>query len=250
MTESAEIESESPVPEVTDNPEEKQINEETTTVLQPTAETTVETAKPDIADDKSEEQDPFEAALAQANQKQAEKDRSGLIQKLPVFSYANAKEDIADTSKTFDELRNEIPKAYMHGISLLEDFMELIGNENLFTYSTGRDSKYISINSMYVADDAKQRGKMSREVYQDMGREIAEYQSRILRLIQSGNSSQKILDRWELKIQALEGKKREYEDILKQDLSGVDEEFTMLRDMVGQFKMSVRRSQVFGAAAA
>ena len=143
-----------------------------------------------------------------------------------------------------------IPKAYMHGISLLEDFMELIGNENLFTYSTGRDSKYISINSMYVADDAKQRGKMSREFYHNMGREIAEYQSRILRLIQSGNSSQKNLDRWELKIQALEAKKREYEDILKQDLSGVDEEFTMLRDMCNQFKMSVRRSQVFGAAAA
>ena len=103
---------------------------------------------------------------------------------------------------------------------------------------------------MYVADDVKQRGKMSREFYQDMGREIAGYQSRILRLIQNGNSSQKILDRWELKIQALEAKKREYEDILKQDLSGVDEEFTMLRDMCNQFKMSVRRSQVFGATAA
>ena len=91
---------------------------------------------------------------------------------------------------------------------------------------------------------------MAREFYQDMGREIEEYQKRIIKLIQSGNSSQKILDRWELKIQALESKKREYEDILKQDLSGVDEEFTMLRDMCNQFKMSVRRSQVFGATAA
>lgn len=143
-----------------------------------------------------------------------------------------------------------VPKAYMHGINLLEDFMELVGRENLFTYSTGRDAKYISINSMYVADDAKQRGKMSREFYLDMGREIEEYQRRIIKLIQSGNSSQKILDRWELKIQSLEGKKREYEDILKQDLSGVDEEFTMLRDMCNQFRLSVRRSQVFGAAAA
>lgn len=143
-----------------------------------------------------------------------------------------------------------IPKAYMHGITLLEDFMELVGRENLFTYSTGRDAKYISINSMYVADDAKQRGKMSREFYLDMGREIEEYQRRIIKLIQSGNSSQKILDRWELKIQSLESKKREYEDILKQDLSGVDEEFTMLRDMCNQFRLSVRRSQVFGAAAA
>ena len=143
-----------------------------------------------------------------------------------------------------------VPKAYMHGITLLEDFMELVGRENLFTYSTGRDAKYISINSMYVADDAKQRGKMSREFYLDMGREIEEYQRRIIKLIQSGNSSQKILDRWELKIQSLESKKREYEDILKQDLSGVDEEFTMLRDMCNQFRLSVRRSQVFGAAAA
>lgn len=143
-----------------------------------------------------------------------------------------------------------VPKAYMHGINLLEDFMELVGRENLFTYSTGRDAKYISINSMYVADDAKQRGKMAREFYLDMGHEIEEYQRRIIKLIQSGNSSQKILDRWELKIQSLEGKKREYEDILKQDLSGVDEEFTMLRDMCNQFRLSVRRSQVFGAAAA
>ena len=76
-----------------------------------------------------------------------------------------------------------IPKAYMHKISLLEDFMELVAKENLFTYADGRDAKYISINSMYVADDAKQRGKMAREFYQDMGREIEEYQRRITKLI-------------------------------------------------------------------
>ena len=48
-----------------------------------------------------------------------------------------------------------VPKAYMHKISLLEDFMELIAQANLFTYRDMRDAKYISINSMYVADDAK-----------------------------------------------------------------------------------------------
>ena len=36
----------------------------------------------------------------------------------------------------------------------------------------GRDAKYISINSMYVADDEKQRGKMAHEFYQDMRREM------------------------------------------------------------------------------
>ena len=115
QTESAPVKSETPAPITTDKPEETHANEETTTVSQPNAEAKDETAESDVASDKSEEQDPFEAALAQANQKQAEKDKSGLVLKLPIFSYANAKEEIVDTSKTFDELRNE--KA--------EDFPEL-----------------------------------------------------------------------------------------------------------------------------
>lgn len=143
-----------------------------------------------------------------------------------------------------------VPKMYMHGIALLEDFMELVANENLFTYANKRDSKYISINSMYVADDEKQRGKMAHEFYRDMGNEIEIYQKRIMNLIRNGSSSQKILDRWEIKIQSLESKKREYEGILKQNLSGIDEEFTMLRDICDQFKLKVRKSQVFGAAMA
>ena len=115
QTESAEVKSETPAPTITDKPEETHANEETTTVSQSAADAKAETAESDVASDKSEEQDPFEAALAQANQKQAEKDKSGLVLKLPIFSYANAKEEIVDTSKTFDELRNE--KA--------EDFPEL-----------------------------------------------------------------------------------------------------------------------------
>ena len=115
QTESAEVKSETPAPTTTDKPEETHANEETTTVSQPAADAKAEAAESDVAGDKSEEQDPFEAALAQANQKQAEKDKSGLVLKLPIFSYANAKEEIVDTSKTFDELRNE--KA--------EDFPEL-----------------------------------------------------------------------------------------------------------------------------
>ena len=142
-----------------------------------------------------------------------------------------------------------VPKANMYRIALLEDFMELIAKENLFSYANSRDSKYISINSMYVADDEKQRGKMAREFYQDMAKEIEEYQRRITRLIRNGNSSQTILDRWELKIGSLEDKKNQYEVILKQNLSGMDENFTMLRDMCDQFRLHVKNSQLFGIAA-
>ena len=63
----------------------------------------------------AEELDLFDQVVAQAETKQAESVKSGLTDKLPIFSYANAKEEIADTSKTFDQLCNE--KA--------EDFPEL-----------------------------------------------------------------------------------------------------------------------------
>ena len=42
-----------------------------------------------------------------------------------------------------------------------------------------------------------------------------------------------------------EAKKRDYEMILKRDLSGIDEEFTMLRDMCNQFGMGVRNAQIW-----
>ena len=59
--------------------------------------------------------DLFEAAIAKAEKKQAESTKDSLMEKLPVFSYASAKEEIVDPSKTFDQLRSE--KA--------EDFPEL-----------------------------------------------------------------------------------------------------------------------------
>ncbi len=94
-----------------------------------------EETKPNSGTSKSEEQDPFEAALAQATAKEAEKTKSSLISKLPIFQYANAKEEIADTSKTFDELRNE--KA--------EDFPELDdGTSVTWKMTYGTISKSVS----------------------------------------------------------------------------------------------------------
>ena len=80
-------------------------------------------------------------------------------------------------------------------------------------YADGRNAKYISSNSMYAADDETQRKKMAHEFYFDMSREIEEYQKNISRLIRNGNSSQRILYRWTLKIEELQRKKREYEGL-------------------------------------
>ena len=50
---------------------------------------------------------PLDAAIAASETKQAETTREGLLSKPPVFEYANVKEEITDTSKTFEELRAE-----------------------------------------------------------------------------------------------------------------------------------------------
>ncbi len=57
----------------------------------------------------------FAEAISKAEEKQAESAKSSLAGKFPIFSYGSAKEEIVDTSKTFDALR--IEKA--------EDFPEL-----------------------------------------------------------------------------------------------------------------------------
>lgn len=60
-------------------------------------------------------------------------------------------------------------------------------------------------------------------------KEIAEYQERADYLIKSGSQSPAIMDRWVLKIQALENKKRHYEDVLRRELDGLDDEFSALK---------------------
>ena len=55
----------------------------------------------------TEPQNLFDAAIAQAEEKEAKAAANGLIDKLPIFSYGSTKEEIVDTSKTFDQLRNE-----------------------------------------------------------------------------------------------------------------------------------------------
>jgi len=59
-----------------------------------------------ISGNDSEDSDnPLTTAVSNAETKDAEKSRQSLQEKLPVFNYANATENIEDASQTFDELR-------------------------------------------------------------------------------------------------------------------------------------------------
>lgn len=83
-------------------------------ITEPDSKSSVSKAS-DYAEKADETPNFFAAAISKAEEIQAENTKSGLTDKLPVFLYGSAKEEIVDTSKTFDALR--IEKA--------EDFPEL-----------------------------------------------------------------------------------------------------------------------------
>lgn len=74
----------------------------------------VEQEKPNESD-KQDNINPFEAEIDRLENKKAEETKTGLLNKLPVFEYAGVSEEIADLTKTFEDIR----------ISKAEDFPEL-----------------------------------------------------------------------------------------------------------------------------
>ena len=56
----------------------------------------------------------------------------------------------------------------------------------------------------------------------------------------SGCSSPSTMERWVVKIQALEEKKRRYEDILRRELTGLDDEFESLRLLSQELSLRAR----------
>jgi len=141
-----------------------------------------------------------------------------------------------------------VPKNQMHKVELLEDFMEELNRTNLYKPIEKTYYNSISINSMYVADEEKQRQKMATEFYIDIGKQIRDYQEKIDHLIRSGSESQVILNRWLLKVQSLEQKKYDYENILKQNLYGMDEEFDLLKTLCSEYKIRVNGAHLSKSA--
>lgn len=101
---------------------------------------------------------------------------------------------------------------------------------------------------MYVMDDDKQRQEMAAEFYNNVRKEIEEYQERAQHLISTGSQSPAIMNRWILKIDALEQKKREYENILSRKLDELNEEFTVLRTFAQELAARARTIEIQKAA--
>lgn len=82
-----------------------------------------------------QEESPVDLIGAAFEQQDAQNTQKGLFEKLPVFSYGSTKEDISDTSMTFEELR----------IAKSEDFPELSeGKKVSWSVEYGKSTKQIT----------------------------------------------------------------------------------------------------------
>ena len=115
-----------------------------------------------------------------------------------------------------------VPRHNMARVDIFEDFIGAINDLN-------RAKTSLTANSIYVINDEKQREKMTEEFYTALKKEIAEYQERADYFIKSQSQSPSIMERWVLKISALEEKKRHYESVLNRELDDLHEEFEMLK---------------------
>ena len=71
------------------------------------------------------------------------------------------------------------------------------------------------------------------------------YQEKCDYLIKSSSQSPAVMERWVLKVQALEEKKRHYEGVLQRELDGLDDEFSVLKLLSQELQVRARsiRSQ-------
>ena len=123
---------------------------------------------------------------------------------------------------------------------MLEDYIDALRQYNL-------GGGLVMSNSMYVVDDERQRQKMTEEFYVNYKRDMEQYQERIQHFIDTGCTSQAVISRWLLKIEALQEKKKTYEEVLKQKLNALNSDYAMLqmqseelrvRSFQGQMKLA------------
>lgn len=132
-------------------------------------------------------------------------------------------------------------RTHMQYVDLFEDFIEALNVHN-------QNTTPLDVNSMFIIDDEKQRRKMAAEFYNSVRKEIELYEERARHLITTDSQSPAVMSRWILKIDALDVKKRQYEDILQQELSELNDEFSTLRMFSQELQVRSRKIEMAKAA--
>lgn len=133
------------------------------------------------------------------------------------------------------------PRTYMAQVDVFEDFITGLGEVN-------QNDTPLTVNSFYIMDDEKQRGKMAEEVYLMLKKEIETYQDRCDHFIKSGCQSPSVMERWALKVNGLETRKRRYEEILRQEIVGLNDDFSALKLLSQELQVRSSMLRVQGAA--
>ena len=134
-----------------------------------------------------------------------------------------------------------VPRTYMEKVDIFEDFINLLSGLN-------KNNTPLVVNSFYIIDDEKQREKMTEEFYAAVKKEIAEYQERCDYFIKSDCQSPAVMERWVLKVRDLEERKRHYEEVLRRELNGLDDEFSTLKFLAQELQARSRNIRFQRAA--
>ena len=127
------------------------------------------------------------------------------------------------------------PRSHMEYVDVFEAYVDELNKHNQ------NPNGSITVNSLYVVDDEKQREKMASEFYGAIKREIDVYMEKIDYLITSNSQSPSVMNRWVLKVNELEGKKRNYESILRRDFENLSSEFDVLRLQAQELTLRANR---------
>lgn len=130
-----------------------------------------------------------------------------------------------------------VPKPYLPLVGVLKDFISIIGNYNL------NDSLVMS-NSMFVVDDEEQRAQMTNEFYANYKRDIEFYQERVQHFIDSQCESTAVINRWLLKINVLQEKKKTYEKVLQRQLNDLNSDYAMLQMQAQELQVRNIQGQI------
>ena len=130
-----------------------------------------------------------------------------------------------------------VPGTRLPLLNILEDYIEALSKNNL-------NGGNVSSNSMFVADDEKQRGKMAAEFYMNYRRNIEAYEERIQHFIDNGCDSPAVIERWLKKIEALKAKKATYEQVLKRRLDDLDRDFALLQMQSEELSVRAGKNQI------
>ena len=77
-----------------------------------------------------------------------------------------------------------VPKTYMEKVDVFEDFITLLGNLN-------RNNTPLMVNSFYIIDDEKQRGKMTEEFYAAVKKKLPHTRSAVTTSFNPGARAQR-----------------------------------------------------------